>query len=252
MKSKYDLDTYKRLAEAADFYFGESFKYIEEILTEDLKKIILEEQINNLSFSEREIEILEEAAIPKNVIAHLRNGKKLEPSLSVETLNKILNCHIKTNNTISLDKPKIPKKQIIRSIKILGHISNFALFVEVLTNRHLLFLNHTNKIDNFIYNQLSEGNILNIIIFICRDELENGSIKLDSIKNLFKHRNKAVHHTPKNALEFKVKVEDLFQIWNQIIKLTAIYEEKEQFIENKLSSKLKLEKEIILDTYVFY
>lgn len=249
MKSKYDLDTYKRLAEAANFYFEESFKYIEEILTEDLKKIILEEQINNLSFSEREIEIMEEAAIPKNVIDHLRNGKKLERSLSVETLNKILNCHIKTNNTISLDKPKIPKKQIIRSIKILGHISNFALFVEVLTNRHLLFLNHTNKIDNFIYNQLSEGNILNIIIFICRNELENGNIKLDSIKNLFRHRNKAVHHTPKNALEFKVKVEDLFQIWNQTIHLIQIFEDRERFKENKFSSQLNFEKDHIQDMW---
>jgi len=46
-----------------------------------------------------------------------------------------------------------------------------------------------------------------------------------------------------------VKVEDLFQIWNQIIKLIAIYEEREKFNENKFSLKIKTEKEIIEDTW---
>ena len=252
MESKFKLASFTKLTEAANFYLEESFKYVNEIFTKDSEKLILVDQLKNVQLTDEDFKNIEEADIPKDAVPYLRSEKRLVHFLPVETLNNILNTHNEVNKVISNKKQKISKTHVIESIQILGHISNLALFVEVLTNRHLLFLNHKGIIDNFVYNQLSEGKILNIIIFICRDELENGSIKLDSIKHLFSHRNKAVHHTPKNADELKVKVGVLFQIWNQIIKLTAIYEEKEQFIENKLSSKLKLEKEIILDTYVFY
>lgn len=249
MESKFNIDSFLKLSEAANFYLEESFKYVNEIFTKDLDKILLVEQLKNVQFSTEDLKLIEEADIPKDSLPYLRSDKRLVQFLSVKLLNKILNAHNEVNKIVSNKKPRIPKKHVIKSIQILGHISNLALFVEVLTNRHLLFLNHNDIIDNFVYNQLSEGKILNIIIFICRDELENGSIKLDSIKHLFKHRNKAVHHTPKNANELKVKVEDLFQIWNQIIKLIALYEEREKFNENKFSSKIKIEKEIIEDTW---
>lgn len=249
MKSKYDLDTFNRLEEAAKFYLGESFKYLNEIFKKDLERLILVEQLKNVELSDEDLKDIEEAGIPTNTIQYLRSDKRLEKFLSVETLNNILNRHKNVNTIISNKKQKLQKTQTIQSIEILGHISNLALFVEVLTNRHLLFLNQTNKIDDFIYNQLSEGNILNIIIFICRNELEKGNIKLDSIKNLFRLRNKAVHHTPKNASEFKVKVEDLFQIWNQTIQLIKLYEDRERFQENKFSSILNFEKNHIQDNW---
>ncbi|TXD84103.1 hypothetical protein ESY86_10615 [Subsaximicrobium wynnwilliamsii] len=252
MESKFNLDSFLKLSDAANFYLEESFKYVNEIFTKDLEKLVLVEQLKDVQFSEEDLKLIEEGGIPKGSITYLRSDKRLVQFLTVETLNEILNAHNEVNEIVSNKKPKIPKKHVIKSIQILGHISNLALFVEVLTNRHLLFLNHNDIIDNFVYNQLSEGKILNIIIFICRDELENGSIKLDSIKHLFRHRNKAVHHTPKNADELKVKVEDLFQIWNQIIKLIAIYEDREKFNENKFSTKLKVEKGIIQDSYIFF
>lgn len=251
MASKFNIDSFKKITEAANFYLEESFKYINEIFIKDLEKLILTEQLKNVKFSEEDLKFIEEADIPKETIPYLRSEKRLVQFLSIEVLNKIAKAHIEIKNIASSKKPKIPKKHVIKSIQILGHISNLALFVEVLTNRHLLFLNHNGIIDNFAYNQLSEGKILNIIIFICRDELKNGNIKLDSIKHLFKHRNKAVHHTPKNADELKVKVEDLFQIWNQIIKLISFYEKNEKFNENKFSRKIELEKEIIEDTWFY-
>jgi len=245
MESKYNIETFEKLYKAAKFYLGESFKYVNDIFTNDSEKLILVEQLKNVQLTEEDFKNIEEAGFPKDTLQYLRNGKRLEQYLSVEALNNILKAHTEANKIVSNKKPKIPKKHVITSIEILGHISNLALFVEVLTNRHLLFLNHQRKIDNFVYNQLSEGKILNIVIFICRDEIENGSIKLDSVKTLFRHRNKVVHHTPKNATVLKVKVEDLFQIWNQVIKLIVLYEDKEKFIENKLSSKITIERDII-------
>ncbi|MCB4808477.1 hypothetical protein LG651_09450 [Tamlana sp. 62-3] len=250
MSSKFNIDSFEKLTEAANFYIEESFKYINDIFTKDLEKLILSEQLKNVEFSEEDLKYIEEANIPKETIPYLRSEKRLVQFLSIEALKKIAKAHKDTKDIASNNnKKRIPKKHIINCIQILGHISNLALFLEALTNRHLLFLNHNGIIDNFVYNQLSEGKILNIIIFICRDELKNGNIKIDFIKHLFMHRNKVVHHTPKNANELKVKIEDLFQIWNQVIKLILFYEKNEKFNENKFSHKIKLEKEIIEDTW---
>ncbi len=140
MESKFNIDSFLKLSEAANFYLEESFKYVNEIFTKDLDKILLVEQLKNVQFSTEDLKLIEEADIPKDSLPYLRSDKRLVQFLSVELLNKILNAHNEVNKIVSNKKPRIPKNHVIKSIQILGHISNLALFVEVLTNKHLLFL----------------------------------------------------------------------------------------------------------------
>jgi hypothetical protein len=248
MENRFKIDSFEKLTKAANFYLEESFKYVNDILTEDLKKLVIIEQLKDVKFNDEDQKLIEEANIPIGSIDFLRSEKRIIHFLTVETLNKILNAH-EVNIELKSKRKKILKSHIIENIQILGHIVNLGLFIEVLTNRHLLFLNHTGNIDNFIYNQLSEGKILNIIIFICRPEIEANSIKLDYIKHLFSYRNKAVHHTPKNSKELSVKVSDLIKIWNQVVELIELYEKREKFNENKFSSKVNFEKEHFMDRW---
>lgn len=250
MVSKFNINTFETLTKAANFYLEESFKYINEIFTKDLENLIFSELLKNVKFTEEDIKSIEKAGIPEDDLQYLMSDKRHFQFLTIESSKNLLNACEAAKNITSY-KTKISKTHQIKSIKILGHISNLALFLEVLTHRHLLFLKHNDTIDNFVYNQLSEGRILDIIIFICRDELRNNIINLNFIKTLFNFRNKAVHHTPRNATQLKVKVDDLFQIWNQSVKLIKFYEKNEKFNENKFSLKIEIKKENIEDTWFY-
>jgi len=126
----------------------------------------------------------------------------------------------------------------INSINILGHLNNFGFFVETLTNRHLLFLQHSGRIDNFIYTRISIAKIMERLIYIFKDELNSNSVHLNEIVNLFSLRNKTVHFTPDNAIALNPKVSELVKIWTQTSKVLKKMEKVEMFNDEKFSEIL--------------
>ncbi|GMN11269.1 hypothetical protein MTsPCn9_11240 [Croceitalea sp. MTPC9] len=246
MADRLNINDFELLTKAANFYVEESFKYLNEIITIELKNLFLKERISEIQLKKSEQKLIEEF-LANDSITSLRNETKIESLLSTDTLNALLGAH--DNIPKVLEGRKILRTHEIKGVKILGHIVNLALFVEVMAHRHLFFLKENGNLNNFIYNQFSRSNILNIIIFICRSELESEAIKIDAVKLLFKHRNFAVHHTPNNAKKINVKISTLINIWNQVIELLRLFEQRERFSEIKFSKRVENEKESFIETW---
>lgn len=237
---KNEIESYTKLGKAADFYLKESFNYLDIALKKDFKQKILSEKFNDLEYSDKEKNAIKELNQNQNAISMLRNGDKFTEALSPGTLNKMLEIHKETDRYIEhLKETKLEKEHPVESIELLGQVNNYAFFIEILTNRHLLFLKHTEKISPFVYNQLEVAKIMNRLIFICKDEIDSNKIQLNEIANLFKFRNKAVHYTPDNAIALQVKISALIRIWEQSIKLIRIFEKREKFKDKNFSYGIK-------------
>lgn len=244
-----EYNQYNNLTKAGHFYLEEAFDYINKALRKELRDLIYKKQ--QFSFSEDDNKGLEKFDTTKDIVGFLRRGNENFEWLTAETLNNLLETHKKTDEEISkIENYKFQKDQKVKNIEILGHLNNFAFFIEVLTNRHLLFLKDTKQISPFAYNQISTSKVLNRIIYICKDQLNKEKLNLNEITNLFKLRNKTVHYTPLNSISLQVKLSELIRIWNQSHTLIEIYEKEENFNEKKFSSRLKFQIEILQDAWL--
>ena len=233
MEDRHDISTYSKLAEAAIFYLDESFNYINKALEAELCRIIFYEKIKGIDPSPEDRQIVAEFKIPTDTISFLQSN--FEEVLKTETIDKLSTAWNQSQIDAKTMVYKFHKPHTINSIELLGHLNNFAFFIETLTNRHLLFLKHTDKLDNFSYNQLSLSKILIRLIFICKEELDRNEIQLNEIANLFTHRNKTVHYTPDNATTLQIDIASLIRIWKQTIKFLTLLHAKEKFNEDKFS-----------------
>lgn len=83
---------------------------------------------------------------------------------------------------------------------ILLHTTLLALFVEIITNRHLFFLRETHQLSTWEYKQIEKSSVINKLIFITK----NQNVQMNNISYLFTLRNKAVHYTAANSFKHYV------------------------------------------------
>lgn len=238
MGEKHDIDTYSKLELGAAFFLQESFHHIDSALSYEFASVLFSEELENIEPSEADKAIMETMDLPKTAVGILQT--KIPDVLTDETLNKISDSWQQSQLKANNDKYKFGLNHRIDSIEILGHLNNFGFFIETLINRHLLFLKHTNKIDEFSYARISVAKVMERIIYIFKDDLNNGKIHLNEIVNLFSLRNKTVHYTPDNAQALKPRLSELIQIWKQSIKLIMKLENQEEFNEEKFSVRLTI------------
>lgn len=233
MNNKHDIDTYSKLAEAANFYLEESFRHINNALISELSGILFENKIEKINLTRKDHQIVSKIEFTENPLHLLQTD--FGDVLTDKTIQRLADAWHSAQLEAENQLHEFPKNHTINSIELLGHINYLAFFLETLTNRHLLFLHQTKAIDNFTYNNLSIAKTLNRLIFICKTELETNKLQLNEIANLFSLRNKTVHYTPENALSFRTDIASLIRIWNQIIKLLKIFERREKFIDDVFS-----------------
>lgn len=236
MENKHDIETYSKLAEAARFYLDESFHYVNEAISYEFASILVSEKLNEIDPTEQDQEIVANAIILEDPINLLRDNRC--KVLTNETLQAISSAWEKAQIESRTKKHKFEKNHIINSIDILGHLNNFGFFIETLINRHLLYLRHSNKIDDFSYSRISVAKVMERLIFLFKEGLIQNKIQLNEIVNLFSLRNKTVHFTPDNAVVLKPKISELIQIWTQTRKIIEKFERKEKFNEERFSKLL--------------
>ena len=230
---KYDIDTYHKLGEGAAFYLEESFISINYALSGDYSTIIFTQLIKDIDVTNFDKEILQKSSVPSETLDLLQ--KEIGDVLSNETVTKLQHA-LQTAKTLARSSShKFNKNHQVESIYIIGHITNFAFFIEVLINRHLLYLNHSKIIDDFSYKQISSARILDRIIYIFKNQVIENNINLTEIKSLFQLRNKAVHFTPENSKNLKIKISQLIKTWDQSRKVIMALERIEKFNEHKFS-----------------
>lgn len=236
MSDKHDVDTYSKLASGATFYLKQSFGYIHSALSYEFATILFAEAIKKIDPSETDRKLFDRMSLPDNPIGILQSD--FDNVLSDETAKKMADVWHLSQLYSQKNKYKFGLDYKTDSIEILGHLNNFGFFFETLINRHLLFLKHSNLIDNFSYSRISVARIMERLVYIFKKELNENKIQINEIKNLFKLRNKTVHFTPDNALALKPRISELIKIWNQCAKVIAKLEEKENFNEEKFSDMI--------------
>jgi hypothetical protein len=233
---KHDIETYTKLAEGAQFYLNESFKYIDQTLKSETASIVYSKLLDKIAPNEKDKEILENNEFADDTLELLQS--EIGTVLSDETLESF---SLAWKNALIISERynhKFLLNHRIDSIEILGHLNNLGFFIETLTNRHLLFLSQSNVIDDFSYSRISTAKIMERLIFIFKEEILAKKIHLNEITNLFNLRNKTVHFTPDNSIALRPTISELIQIWNQCIKTIEKFENVEKINEHKFSIQL--------------
>jgi len=237
MTNKHDIGTYSKLGEGINFYLSESFHYLNESLIYEYASIIFSKGIDKIDPSDADRKLIKNLSLPENPVELLQTDN-IE-AISDETAHQMAESWEKAQQMASFGQHSFGHKHEINSIEILGHLNNFGFFIETLVNRHLLFLNHTNEIDNLSYSRISTARIIDRLIYIFKDDLKLNKVQINEIANLFALRNKTVHYTPDNAKALKPKLSELLQIWKQAKKIIERLEKKEGFNEDKFSELLE-------------
>lgn len=236
MTNNHDIETYTKLGEGINFYLNESFHYLNEALIYKYASIIFSANIDQIDPTESDKKLIENLSLPESPVKLLQSDN-IE-ALSDETASKMADSWKKAQQIARFEHHSFGHQHEINSIEILGHLNNFGFFIETLTNRHLLFLNHLNEIDNLSYSRVSSARIIDRLIYIFKDDLKLNKVQINEIVNLFSLRNKTVHYTPDNAKALKPKLSELLQIWKQAKKIIERLEKKERFSEDKFSELL--------------
>ncbi|MFC4687958.1 hypothetical protein ACFO4P_13515 [Epilithonimonas pallida] len=238
MSKKHDIETYSKLAEGAKFYLDESFSYINVCLESELRNLIFGELIEKINPTKDDEELVKKSSefLSEDVIENLKSNE-IE-FLTKQTVESFIDAWKKSKIYSQKLNHKFNKQHKITSIEILGHLNNFGFFIETLTNRHLLYLYQSKKINDFCYSRISISKVLERLIFIFKDEISNNKLHLNEISNLFSLRNKTVHYTPDNSMALKPTISELIQIWEQSKKLIEYFEKNEEIDEELFSKSL--------------
>jgi hypothetical protein len=237
MANNHDIETYSKLGEGISFYLSESFHYLNEALIYEYASIIFSEDIDKIDPSEADRKLIENLSLPENPVELLQTDN-IE-AISDETASQMATSWENAQQKARFGQHNFGHQHEINSIEILGHLNNFGFFIETLVNRHLLFLNHLNEIDNLSYSRISTARIIDRLIYIFKDDLKLNKVQINEIVNLFSLRNKTVHYTPDNAKALKPKLSELLQIWKQTKKVIERLEKKEMFSEDNFSELLE-------------
>jgi hypothetical protein len=236
MTNNHDIETYSKLGEGISFFLNESFHYLNESLICELALINFSNEIKNIDPTDFDRELINNLKLPKNPVELLQT-ENIKP-LTDETTSRMADAWNKAQLMARVGNYKFGHQHEINSIEILGHLNNFGFFIETVVNRHLLFLKHSNEIDDLSYLRISTARIIDRLIYIFKDDLKLNKVQINEIVNLFSLRNKTVHYTPDNAKALKPKLSELLHIWKQTKKIIERLEKKERFSEDKFSELL--------------
>lgn len=224
MREYKDFESFSKMGDVAQMYIDKAFEDLNVALENEYKLILIDK--SSLNYSDIDQEVYEQylEAI-KDPISFLRSPK---PSVTEFTYK--IYAQLRAESTIISRKSsfKFAKNHLIKDYFILSHVTNLALFIEILINRHLYFLAKDKVIDKFAYNQLEKASVLNKILFVFKYD----DLPLNRISRHFTLRNFAVHFTADNANNFNVSIEELIGIWGDIGQLILRLHRVEKFYED--------------------
>lgn len=146
-----------KLVEAAEFYLEEAFHYLNMCLETNLTGFIFSKLLSKIEINKEDDEVFKSTTFSEDPLDIFRKEHRI---LTNKTHDKIEHAWESAKKISSLSNFDFDKNEIIDSVDLLGHLNNFAFFFETLVNRHLLFLNLTDKLDNFTYNILDKATIM--------------------------------------------------------------------------------------------
>ncbi|MCZ8023689.1 MAG: hypothetical protein ACK5FG_10395 [Chryseotalea sp.] len=221
------LKHFSNMGEAAKFFLSESFMYAEREIKHCVAEELFGQRIQNLEPTKEDFDIVRLASekLKDATTNDLLNfdsdvlSKWTQDKFS-DTWNKAQIDSLKTSMTF-------PNNKELGGQDLLGHVTNLAFFIEVISNRHVMLLNVRGQLDNFRFNILDDSSVLNRLIYCLKEELDEKKVTLGQVKYLFKLRNFAVHYNLNNAKKFGATIGELTNIWRELQSVVEALQKKE-------------------------
>ena len=165
------LESYSKLGQAAQLFLFDAFHYIHQEFEYQLAGKIFSQKIKNIDPTDADRKIIEDSSnIPDNLIDLL---KFEDDVLTKHTQERLGNAWNEAQNEAKVQKHAFSFKHKLIGISLLGHFTNFALFFEVLLNRHLMYLKITNSITNETYNTMDRSPVMAKLNLVFKQEINS-------------------------------------------------------------------------------
>ena len=231
------LESYSKLGEAAQLFLFDAFHHIHQEFEYQLAGEIFGKKIQKIDPTDADRKVLADSSnIPDNLIDLL---KFEDDVLTKHTQERLENTWIEAQNEAKVQKHVFSFKHELKGISLLGNFTNFALFFEVLLNRHLLYLKISNSITDETYNTMDRSPVMSKLNFVFKEEINAKKVKVGQVSRLYKFRNLSVHYTATNAKRLKITIEQIMAIWKETKRIVEEMHNIEQQIELSFSTLIE-------------
>ncbi|MGB0560275.1 MAG: hypothetical protein ACPGVO_00530 [Spirulinaceae cyanobacterium] len=107
-------------------------------------------------------------------------------------------------------------RKLTSTTDIVSYSINLTVCLESVLNRYIFFLKETGQLPPEHYNMIDRSEIMPKLLFCFKDQISDGVIKINRIKQLVSMRNRSVHYRTDSYIALNPSIEDLIGIWNQV------------------------------------
>ena len=231
-----NLSLFLNIGNGASYFLSQAFHHIDLAIEDDIRDHLFHEKLESLDVETEHISAVFKDGEVKNAVDLLQSDilKLIE-----DPEDPVVKAQGEAKEEAAQMRNVYSKNHKITSKEILGHLNNFAFFVEAMINRHLLFLSVSNEIHSCYYNKLKDAAVVGKLLFVTKNAFQEQTDTIEAVSRLFRLRNRTAHYTPENAESLKVTINELFTMWGHTGKLLAYFHSLEQFTNDDFEGMLR-------------
>lgn len=132
--------------------------------------------------------------------------------IPADTARALADAWNKAQREAETSGPKLTREHTVVSVAVAGHVVNLFLCVEATTNKHLLYLNEAGEVSGDVYKALDSAGVIPRIVFLYREQIQQGTLHLGHLRTLARMRNDAVHYKGRSRGKLSAKLKTLIDV----------------------------------------
>lgn len=218
-----------RMKEVGEYYLIQSFQSINDALLGDsIDGEALKEKLFKIELTEKDKELSTKAKEQKYTNEQILKGE-VDEQLSQETIEKLQEAlQSAYENPV---RKQLDKNHYIQGVEVVGFTTNYIFFLETTLNIFLKYLNLTNVINDLILKKIEYASVEYKIMYLFKEEINNGKLPFESFNLLNKLRNNSVHFKLESTTKIQIQVRELIHIWKHSIILLKKIDKVQKFDE---------------------
>lgn len=220
-----------RMKEVGEYYLSQSFQSINSALVIDMiDEDAMREKLSQIKLTKEDEKLNSKNSKRKYTIEEMLKGEA-EEFLTQETIDKLSDAwYSSLDQAVNLNK-QLSKEHYIQGVEVVGFATNYIFFLETVLNRHLKYLNIINLIKDVVFKKIEYASVEYKILYLFKEEINNGKIPFESFNLLNKLRNNSVHFKLESTVKIQIQVRELINIWKHSIVLLKEINNAQKFDE---------------------
>lgn len=212
------LESCSGLDEAAHYFLHQSYKELYSALADERAGLLFNELADA-------VDVPDDWKLPELPRSNLEllafDGDVIPP----ETTRALVDAWNEAQREAETSGPKLTREHTVVSVAIAGHVVNLFLCVEAITNKHLLYLREAGEISGDTYKALDSAGVIPRLMFLYRDQVQQGTLHLGHLRTLARMRNDAVHYRGRSRSKLAVKLKTLIDVSTAVGSLLGIVDD---------------------------